>query len=238
MITLPKKDIEIAKKVIPNIEELMKDENNAEELVLLLNDAMIETMDENDIPSDFGSECERIMDDINYRYCSTSLSEKEKRYLEYSREENKPNTFNVVKFCDLAINIAKDLGFILDYSVKSLEDVEKIIQIFREDNRDVKEDDKENNTAIWNMSVIFGTYVGEVCLMDGLAKLGYSWDTTEDIPMIKNFDNNGMNPIGKVNKKIKDKSDGAGYEESIPSFYRIFTTMINTDFSKIPVEEV
>lgn len=73
MIVLSEKDIEIAKEVIPNLDELLQDEKNAEDIVELLNDAMISTMDKNDIPSDFGRECERIMDDINYRYLAKKM---------------------------------------------------------------------------------------------------------------------------------------------------------------------
>lgn len=69
---------------------------------------------------------------------------------------------------------------------------------------------------IWSMSVIFGSYLGEVMLKNGLSEKGYKWgqDNTSDIPLLINAAGGYVTPNDKVYKRLVN-----GTEDNVISFY-------------------
>lgn len=89
MINLTEKQINIAKKFIPDIEELVKDEKNADYIVNELF-SNIEFDDDCEKPTDFGCEVEDLTDYVNSVYNTNyAFSDKSKCRL-YKCIENPP----------------------------------------------------------------------------------------------------------------------------------------------------
>jgi hypothetical protein len=110
-------------------------------------------------------------------------------------------------------------GVTLDYSVKSLEEVDRIIGRFHEQGKTVEE--------IAETVFGLGCYVGEVFVKN----VGGSWlaATQEEIenvygvPLIVQLKNQvTANPIGKIIKRLEN-----GDEDNIPYFYRGITRAAN-----------
>ena len=72
---------------------------------------------------------------------------------------------------------------------------------------------------IWSMALIFGSYLGEVMLKNGLFKKSFSWekDDTSNIPLLSDDCGNHITPIDKVYKRLVN-----GAEDNIVSFYELF----------------
>ena len=66
------------------------------------------------------------------------------------------------------------------------------------------------------MALIFGSYLGEVMLKNGLSKKGYGWgkDNTSNIPLLVAAEGNYIAPNDKVYKRLIN-----GGEDSVISFY-------------------
>jgi len=123
---------------------------------------------------------------------------------------------NAPRFAADIVKTAKKVdGVTLDYSVKSLKIVDKIIGRFHDEGRTMD----EIAATIFG----FGCYVGEVFVRNA----GAEWlaPTQEDIdnfygvPLILQLDEETtVNPIGKVIKRLEN-----GDEDNLPYFYKAFT---------------
>jgi hypothetical protein len=126
-----------------------------------------------------------------------------------------------------AVNVSMEvLGTPLDFSVASLDQAEEIIQRLRSMYRK-KYFDKD---VCWNLTVILGTYIGEVMLKDKLGAMGYSWQINEyGLPVVMNSKTgNYCSPISKVQKKLENTSIGGDEEGTASSFYRTYLLIIRT----------
>lgn len=119
---------------------------------------------------------------------------------------------NIKKNCATAINYAKSFEKNFDYSNYCIKDLEEILNYYSNDIS------KSNPTEsqIWNMALIFGSYLGETMLRNGLKKNGYNWGITNNsnIPLLITTAGNYITPIDKVYKRLIN-----GKEDSIISFY-------------------
>lgn len=116
---------------------------------------------------------------------------------------------------DIVASTKRVDGVTLDYSVKSLQNVDQIIGGFHED-----------GVALDDIAATvfgFGCYVGEVFVRN--ARATWRAATQEEInnfygvPLILELGNNTTaNPIGKVIKRLEE-----GDEHNLPYFYRVFT---------------
>lgn len=112
----------------------------------------------------------------------------------------------------------------LDYSVASLELVEKTIAYIRTLHHKKLADEN----ALWNMSVILGAYCGEVYLKDALKEHGFEWqDNEEGIPVVMDRrGRNAISPITKIYKKTRIPSGKSDEEGDVISYYEIFLSLI------------
>lgn len=123
----------------------------------------------------------------------------------------KENSATAVSY---AISFEKNLN----YSKKSIKDLEEILDYYSNDIFKSKPTEEQ----IWNMSIIFGSYLGEVMLKNGLYKKGYYWgkNDTSDIPLLITNNGSYTTPIDKVYKRLVN-----GKEDSIISFYDVIMKM-------------
>jgi hypothetical protein len=124
---------------------------------------------------------------------------------------------NAQGYAESAVNATKRIDKLdLDYSPKSLEIVDGILDRFHRDRVPVDQ--------IAAALFAFGCYVGEVFVRH----CGGIWRKEDDTEMaglagffiVVELPNNKIcNPIGKVFKRVRD-----GEAESLPYFYHVFTT--------------
>jgi len=121
---------------------------------------------------------------------------------------------NALKNSTTAVNYANSFEKKFDYSYKSIMDLEEILDYY---SNDISKSNPTEN-QIWSMSVIFGSYLGEVMLKNGLSKKGYKWgkDKSSNIPLLINNNGNFITPNDKVYKRLVN-----GKEDSIISFYDV-----------------
>ena len=69
---------------------------------------------------------------------------------------------------------------------------------------------------IWELSLIFGAYLGEVLLRTGLKHAGFVWVDENGMPILKKNEQTKVSPISKVFKRLKN-----GKEDNIKPFFDI-----------------
>lgn len=113
-----------------------------------------------------------------------------------------------------AVSYAKSFEKQFDYSKNSIKDLEEILDYY---SNDISKS-KPTENQIWSMAVIFGSYLGEVMLKNGLSKKGYNWekDNTSNIPLLVANDGSYITPNDKVYKRLVN-----GKEENVISFYDV-----------------
>lgn len=119
---------------------------------------------------------------------------------------------NAKQNCDTAIRYAKSFEKDFDFSRNSIKDLEEILDYY---SKDISRD-RPTEHQIWSMSIIFGSYLGEVMLKNGLSEKGYKWgiDNTSDIPLLINAAGNYITPNDKVYKRLVN-----GAEDNVLFFY-------------------
>ncbi len=117
-----------------------------------------------------------------------------------------------------AIDYAKDFNKNFDYSKNSIVDLEEILDFYSNDIFKSKPTEKQ----IWSMSIIFGSYLGETMLKNGLSEKGYQWgrESSSNIPLLIKADGWRITPIDKVYKRLVN-----GSEDSVVSFYKFAIEM-------------
>lgn len=113
-----------------------------------------------------------------------------------------------------AVSYAKSFEKQFDYSKNSIKDLEEILDYY---SNDISKS-KPTENQMWSMAIIFGSYLGEVMLKNGLAKKGYNWekDNTSNIPLLVANDGSYITPNDKVYKRLVN-----GKEENVISFYDV-----------------
>ena len=126
--------------------------------------------------------------------------------------QNDPVTENAKQNCNTAISYAKSFEKDFDYSRNSIKDLEEILDYY---SKDISQN-RPTEHQIWSMSVIFGSYLGEVMLKNGLSEKGYKWgqDNTSDIPLLINAAGGYVTPNDKVYKRLVN-----GTEDNVIYFY-------------------
>lgn len=117
-----------------------------------------------------------------------------------------------------AVRYAKSFDKEFDYSKDSIKALEEILDYYAND----ISRSKPTENQIWSMAVIFGSYLGEVMLRNGLAQKGYVWgkDDTSDIPLLAADDGSYITPNDKVYKRLVN-----GKEDDVVSFYDVVMGM-------------
>ncbi|WP_124100126.1 hypothetical protein [Ruminococcus sp. Marseille-P6503] len=138
-------------------------------------------------------------------------------FYRFKKREQKANNEvenNAVKNSNTAVSYAKSFKKHFNYSKKSINDLEEILDYY---SNDISKSNPTEN-QIWSMAVIFGSYLGEVMLKNGLAEKGYKWakDGSSNIPLLADENGSFITPNDKVYKRLVN-----GKEDSIISFYDV-----------------
>ncbi len=142
-------------------------------------------------------------------------------------------------FNDTAENIAEDAvllamqsGIMLDYTRESANNVDTFLGTYH-DNLD-KYDGDEGANILWNVAVLFGTYIGEMLLRCGLAEKGGVWGEDDGFPILSiSGTETSASPITKAHKRILN-----GEEDSIKSFVDVVFSIVNGECPKTGVLRV
>ena len=110
-----------------------------------------------------------------------------------------------------ALQFANRYGKFFFYTDSSIYDLEQILQGYHENLRI----EKPTENQLWSMASIWGAYLGETMLRNGLRDKGYAWDIVDgsSIPVLRNG-TAVITPIDKVYKRFVN-----GREDSVLSFY-------------------
>lgn len=111
-----------------------------------------------------------------------------------------------------AMECAAEANVSLDYSPDSIEQLEELLENYY---RSKQTRNKEEN-KIWNMSLIFGSYLGQTLLYNVLYEKGYKWKIENGVPVLSHDESNIMSPISKVYKRL---TEGSG--DNVKSFYDV-----------------
>lgn len=119
-----------------------------------------------------------------------------------------------------AIEYANEFNKKIDYSENSITDLEEILDWYAKDALT----SKPTENQIWSMAIIFGSYLGETLLKNGLSEKGFCWgkESSSNIPLLLGSDGAFLTPIDKVYKRLVN-----GSEDSVISFYRFATKEIS-----------
>ena len=123
------------------------------------------------------------------------------------------------KMCVAAVEYANEFNKKLDFSENSIADLEEILDWY---SKDISVS-KPTENQIWSMSIIFGSYLGETLLKNGLSEKGFKWgnESSSNIPLLIRNDGAYLTPNDKVYKRLVN-----GHEDSVVSFYRFATKEI------------
>jgi len=112
-----------------------------------------------------------------------------------------------------AVTIANAYDTNLDFSEESITSLENLLDGFAKG----IPMHKPSEEHICNISMIFGTYLGETLLKNGLAEKGYYWDIVKlsPFPVLTHENGNILTPNNKVYKRLVD-----GEEDNVVSFYK------------------
>jgi len=133
-----------------------------------------------------------------------------------------------------AIQESKKFSKELDYSEKSLQDVEEILDSI---NKDIKGNIMKNifrklknqvptDSEIWSMATVWGAYVGEVMCRNNQDRCKWMYEHipgSGSVLFIQVDNNNQANPMEKVYKRLKN-----GPEDNVVSFYNVFKSLVLT----------
>lgn len=131
-----------------------------------------------------------------------------------SKEECSGIVSNIKKNSMTAVEYAKSFQKNFDFSERSIGNLEEILDYYATDLLE----SRPTENQIWSMSLIFGSYLGEVMLKNGLSRRGYRWgmQNTDNIPLLMADDEKYITPVDKVYKRLVN-----GAEDNVVSFYQM-----------------
>jgi len=135
------------------------------------------------------------------------------------KNTNSEWTVYAQKMCATAVEYANEFNKKLDYSENSIADLEKILDWYSNDIAI----SKPTENQIWSMTIIFGSYLGETLLRNGLSQKGFVWgkEASSNVPLLIKDDGSYLAPNDKIYKRLVN-----GSEDSVVSFYRFATKEI------------
>jgi len=135
------------------------------------------------------------------------------------KNTNSEWTVYAQKMSVIAIEYANEFNKKFDFSENSIADLDEILDWY---SKDISVS-KPNENQIWSMAIIFGSYLGETLLKNGLSEKGFAWgnESSSNIPLLIRNDGAYLTPNDKVYKRLVN-----GSEDSVISFYRFATKEI------------
>ena len=121
---------------------------------------------------------------------------------------------NYQEIADRAAAHALKSGIVLDYSEKSIAEVESILGEYY--NHLAEYDGREGADTLWNIAVHYGIYLGETMLRLQLGEKGFAWYMDNGMPVLKNRTSAQISPITKAHKRMLN-----GPEDNVKSFFDV-----------------
>lgn len=117
-------------------------------------------------------------------------------------DNNNPTSRKMKELAEKAVNYAKQFGYDFDYRRESVDELEIVLENYELALKKVHSSDQE----LWDLSLVFGAYLGEVLLATGLKRAGFSWVETNGVPILKRDAKTNVSPATKVFKRLKNGS--------------------------------
>lgn len=137
------------------------------------------------------------------------------------KQEDNPTALKMKSFAEKAVEYGKKFNYDFDYKRESVDELEDVLDKYESATKKVKASDEE----IWELSLIFGAYLGEVLLRTGLKHSGFVWTEENGIPILKKNDQTKVSPVSKVFKRLK-----TGREDNIKPFFDIGVCIAKKEF--------
>ena len=112
----------------------------------------------------------------------------------------------VLRLCAQAIKEAEP--YILDYSDNSIAVLDKVLRRHHKELQAHAHKDEE----IWQLTSMYGAYIGTMLLSNGLSQYGYAWNLTKENLLVLQSDARSLSPLAKIYHCLCDA-------ERIESFY-------------------
>ena len=132
-----------------------------------------------------------------------------------------PN-LNYQEVCETALKIAENFGKQFSFAEQDIDELEEILETYHQDYLNHVCTEQE----VWNVSVIWGIYLGQVLIEKHIGAYGYYWKMEDGFPLLVKDGENKMSPITKVQKRILN-----GMEDNVKSFYNIACAIADGRFS-------
>ena len=124
--------------------------------------------------------------------------------------------------CETALKLAENFGKHFSFAEQDIDELEEILETYHQDYSNHVCTEHE----VWNVSVIWGIYLGQVLIEKHIGAYGYCWKMEDGFPLLVKDGENKMSPITKVQKRILN-----GMEDSVKSFYQIACMIADGRFS-------
>lgn len=137
------------------------------------------------------------------------------------KQEDNPTALKMKGLAEKAVEHGRRFNYDFDYKRESVGELEEVLDKYESAAKKVKASDEE----IWELSLIFGAYLGEVLLRTGLKHSGFVWTEENSIPILKKNDQTKVSPVSKVFKRLKN-----GKEDNIKPFFDIGVCIAKKEF--------
>lgn len=129
------------------------------------------------------------------------------------KNEINPLDVKMKELAEKAVEYAKQFNYDFDYRRESVDELETILDSYEQAIKKASASDNE----VWDLSLVFGAYLGEVLLDTGLRRGGFKWVERDNVPLLeKNDGKTNVSPATKVFKRLKN-----GSEDNINPFFDI-----------------
>ena len=116
------------------------------------------------------------------------------------KQKDNPTALEMKSLAEKAVEHGKRFNYDFDYKRESIEELEEVLDKYEPATKKIYATDEE----IWELSLIFGAYLGEVLLRTGLKHAGFVWVDENGIPILKKSEQTKVSPISKVFKRLKN----------------------------------
>lgn len=128
------------------------------------------------------------------------------------KQQDDSMAIKMKSLAERAVEHGKRFNYDFDYKRESIDELEDVLDKYESATKKVNASDEE----IWELSLIFGAYLGEVLLRTGLKHAGFRWKNSDGIPILEKDIKTNVSPVSKVFKRLKN-----GKEDNIKPFFDI-----------------
>lgn len=130
------------------------------------------------------------------------------------------NKLDIPAVCRQAVDLAAKEGILFDYSPESIGGMDVMLA----GQHALYKKGQLTDIYVWNLSVMFGIYLGQTLMFCGLREHGFDWVTDESgVPKLYRDDQNFADVIGQVRMCIMH-----GEEYSTSMYFARIITLIHS----------